>query len=394
MYKEKKVTALIAAGGTGQRLGGDQPKQFLKLGEKTIIELAIEAFLNSAFIDFVFVISKEELISELKEILPDDILDKLSGIVVGGDTRQESVANGLDEISNADLDVTNHIVLVHDAARPYVTPELVDRVVADAYMYDAAIPAVPVKDTIKKVNDGVISNTPNRSELYAAQTPQGFDYNILKSAYEKAKADNFVGTDDAQLVEYLYENQESNDNNFIHIIEGENTNIKITTPEDLPDFNRLVGLGFDVHAFCEDRDLILGGIKIPYDKGLLGHSDADVLTHALMDAILGALNLGDIGTNFPDTDMKYKDISSIKLLDKVTDLMKKKGYTLENADLVIVAEKPKMKDHIPTIRKSLAEVMDVDEWRISIKATTTEGLGFTGREEGIGSQAIVQLIKF
>lgn len=387
MYKEKKVVALIAAGGVGQRVGGSQPKQFIEIEEKSIIEHAIEAFIQSASIDDIYVISKEELIPDLKEILPSHILDKVSGIVAGGGTRQESVLNGLNYLIESDenyLSETNYVVLVHDAARPYITPELIENVVAGVYEYDAVIPVMPVKDTIKQIKDNVIVSTPNREELYAAQTPQGFDLELLKFAYDKAKSDGFVGTDDAQLVEYA--------GTKVHIIEGDNKNIKITTVDDLPSPKRVVGLGFDVHAFEIGRPLILGGIDIPYDKGLLGHSDADVLTHALMDAMLGAMNLGDIGTNFPDNDMKYKDISSIFLLNKVVGLMEEKGYIIENADLVIVAEKPKMKDYIPSIEQNLAKVLNTDISRISIKATTTEGLGFTGREEGIGSQAIVQLI--
>lgn len=235
------------------------------------------------------------------------------------------------------------------------------------------------------VSGSVIVDTPDRDKLYAAQTPQGFDMDLLKLAYERAKKDNFIGTDDAQLVERL--------GNQVEIIPGSEKNIKITTPDDLTDSPRLVGMGFDVHAFSENRDLILGGVKVPYEKGLLGHSDADVLTHALMDAILGALNLGDIGTNFPDNDDKYKDISSLVLLEKVVEKMRQRGYELENADLTIVAEKPKMKNHTMNMREKLAEVMGTDSSRISIKATTTEKLGFTGREEGIGSQAIVQLIQ-
>lgn len=379
MYNNKKVTVLIAAAGTGQRMGADKPKQFLKLGNKTIIQKTIEAFINSASIDCIYVITKPELKSDIKNILPSDIYNKIDAFIDGGNTRQESIFNGLSALSQMD-----EIILIHDAARPYVTPSLIEDIVRAVDKHGAAIPVIPVKDTIKEVKDSIVTNTPIRSNLFGAQTPQGFEYGILMEAYEKAIKEKFVGTDDAQLVEYLGRN--------VHIVEGNNENIKITTVDDLPNNKRVVGLGFDVHGFDSNRDLILGGIKIPYNKGLLGHSDADVLTHALMDAMLGALNLGDIGTNFPDTDNAYKDISSIRLLNNVNRLMKEAGYFIENIDMVIVAEKPKMKEYIPIIKENISEVLNIDNSRVSIKATTTEGLGFTGREEGIGAQVIVQLI--
>lgn len=380
MYKGKKVAALIAAGGRGQRMGSSGFKQFLNIGDKTLLEKSTEAFESSASVDSIYIILPQGYTSRDKSLG----FSKIRKVIEGGETRQQSVYNGLKSIWE-DKDHFTDMVLIHDAARPYINSRVIDDVMEGVFQTGGAVPAVPVKDTVKVAVDGRVVSTPDRTTLFSAQTPQGFDLRVITDAHQKAIEEGFAGTDDAQLVERI---------GFpVEIVAGDESNIKITTPEDMPDEGRLVGLGFDVHAFSENRDLILGGVKIPYDKGLLGHSDADVLTHALIDAILGALNLGDIGTNFPDTDQQYKDIRSTLLLEKVRDLMTQRGYTLENADLIIVAEKPKMKDHISKMRKSLAGVMKTDPDRISIKATTTEGLGFTGREEGIGAQAIIQLIE-
>ena len=381
MYKGKKIVVLIAAAGNGRRMGTATPKQFLSIGDKTLLEKATEAFDNSASVDAIYIIAGQNYMADVKASLTNSQdQSKVKDVIKGGSTRQESVLNGLNRIRDeAD------IVLIHDAARPYISTGLIERIIQGVFEHHAVIPAIPAKDTIKIVNGDMVGDTPERSKVYCAQTPQGFDTNIILKAHEEAKTNGFVGTDDAQLVERLEEK--------VHIIEGEEKNIKVTIKGDLPQSKRNVGIGFDVHAFAEDRDLILGGVNIPYVKGLQGHSDADVLTHALMDAILGALALGDIGTKFPDTDMKYKDASSLLLLKEVADLMTKKGYTLENADMVIVAEKPKMMNHIGKMKDKLAGILDVKPEQISIKATTTEKLGFTGREEGIAAQAIVQLIK-
>ncbi len=375
MYEGKRVVALIAAAGNGQRMGSSKPKQYLNLGNKNLLEKSTEAFEMNASVDDIYIIASSEYPDEIKKLS----FSKIKKITEGGRTRQQSVYNGLKSIDgHAD------IVLIHDAARPYLKSALIDDVIKAVINNGAAIPALPVKDTIKITDNEYITETPDRDSLYSAQTPQGFDIALIIAAHEKARDDNFTGTDDSQLVERL--------GHKVLLVNGDEKNSKITVREDMEP-GRLVGIGFDVHAFAENRDLILGGIKIPYERGLWGHSDADVLTHALMDAILGALNLGDIGTNFPDTDERYKGISSVLLLEKVRDMMIQKGYTLENADLIIVAEKPKMKEHTSLIRENLAEIMSVNPDKISIKATTTEGLGFTGREEGIGAQAIVQLLK-
>ena len=239
----------------------------------------------------------------------------------------------------------------------------------------AAIAAVPPKDTIRHIEEGTL----DRSRLCCVQTPQGFRMELLKKAFEKAAADGFYGTDDASLVERL--------GHAVAIVPGEYSNIKITTPEDLT-MEMRIGTGYDVHKLVEERDLILGGVTIPYEKGLLGHSDADVLTHALMDALLGAAALGDIGKLFPDNDDSFKGISSIELLRRVKSVLDDKGYSLGNADVTVICQKPKLAGYIDEMRVNIAAALETDVDRISIKATTTEKLGFTGRGEGIAAEAV------
>jgi len=377
MYNGKRVAVLIAAAGTGERMNSALPKQFLSIEGKTLLEKSTEAFENNASVDDIYIVTGSRYVNLIKK----ESCQKIRKVIEGGSTRQESVHAGLEQIEK-----NTDIVLIHDAVRPYVSKEQIDRIIEAACHKGAVIPAVPVSDTVKIVDGEKIINTPDRATLYSAQTPQGFEFTLIREAHKNAAEKGIVSTDDAMLIEGT--------DHPVYIISGDVKNTKITYADDLHDKESLVGLGFDVHEFVDDRDLIIGGTELPYERGLKGHSDADVLTHALMDAILGALDLGDIGTNFPDTDMQYKDIKSTILLKKVHGMMTQKGYTLGNADLIIVAEKPKMQEYIPAMKKNLAEVLrTADADRISIKATTTEGLGFTGREEGIGAQAIVQLIK-
>ena len=235
-----------------------------------------------------------------------------------------------------------------------------------------------VKDSLRR-SLGESSRSVNREDYYAVQTPQGFKKSILIEAYDKAMRDGFTGTDDASLVERAgYE---------VEIVKGDYRNIKITTKEDLPMENR-IGTGFDVHAFSEGRDLILGGVRIPFEKGLAGHSDADVLTHALMDALLGAAALGDIGRLFPDTDEDYRGISSMVLLKRVAGLIADNFFSIGNIDITLIAQRPKISPYTEEMRSSIAAVLGIDKSRISIKGTTTEKLGFVGREEGIAAEAV------
>jgi 2-C-methyl-D-erythritol 4-phosphate cytidylyltransferase/2-C-methyl-D-erythritol 2,4-cyclodiphosphate synthase len=291
--------------------------------------------------------------------------------LAGGKERQDSVKNALDLLEDG-------YVLVHDGARPYVTEEVIMNVMMATADKKAAVAAVPSKDTIRQVS-GKNSVTLDRSTLYNVQTPQGFYVPLIKKAFKKAYEDNFYGTDDAMLVERI--------GAYVAIAEGSYGNIKITTKEDLP-VDMRVGSGFDVHRLIENRSLILCGVKIPFEKGLLGHSDADVAIHALMDAMLGAAALGDIGKHFPDTDDKYKGISSVLLLKKVNELIAELGYKVNNVDITIMAQVPKLLPYIQAMREKIAETLEIDENRVNVKATTTEKLGFVGREEGIAAEAV------
>ena len=377
MYRDNRVIAIIVAAGRGKRLGSSLPKQFLKVRGRTILEMSVEAFEQNKYVDEIFVAANADY-CELTEKLCRGF-SKLKKIVAGGAERQDSVRAALDCLRGE-----NGIVLVHDAARPFVSEAVINAVIEGTADFGAAIPTVPAKDTIRQV-DGTGSRTLQRETLACVQTPQGFRISLLKHAFEKAQAEGFLGTDDASLVERMGIN--------ISMVQGEDANRKITTREDLETEMR-IGTGYDVHRLVEGRPLILCGEQIPYEKGLLGHSDADVALHALMDAMLGAAGLGDIGKHFPDTDERYRGISSMKLLQKTAELLREAGYFLGNADITIIAQRPKIAGYIPKMRANIAEIMNCDENKINIKGTTTEKLGFVGREEGIASEAVCILYRY
>ena len=377
MYRDNRVIAIIVAAGRGKRLGSSLPKQFLKVRGRTILEMSVEAFEQNKYIDEIFVAANADY-CELTEKLCRGF-SKLKKIVAGGAERQDSVRAALDCLRGE-----NGIVLVHDAARPFVSEAVINAVIEGTADFGAAIPTVPAKDTIRQV-DGTGSRTLQRETLACVQTPQGFRISLIKHAFEKAQAEGFLGTDDASLVERMGIN--------ISMVQGEDANRKITTREDLETEMR-IGTGYDVHRLVEGRPLVLCGEQIPYEKGLLGHSDADVALHALMDAMLGAAGLGDIGKHFPDTDERYRGISSMKLLQKTAELLREAGYFLGNADITIIAQRPKIAGYIPKMRANIAEIMNCDENKINIKGTTTEKLGFVGREEGIASEAVCILYRY
>ncbi len=359
MYKGKRISVIVAAAGSGRRFGGDVPKQYLKLNDRSVLRNSADAFL--AYADQLVAVTDD--ISRCEKELSG--LDAL--VVKGGSTRQESVYRGL-------LKADGDIILIHDGARPFVTSQVIENVLEGAMEKGACIPAVTPKDTIRTKE-----MTLDRSSLLAVQTPQGFSRQLILEAYESARKEGFSGTDDASLVERLGAE--------IAIAEGDYGNIKITTGEDMPAKMR-IGTGYDVHRLTEGRKLILGGAEIPHTLGLLGHSDADVLIHAIMDALLGAVAEGDIGKLFPDTDDRYKGISSILLLGQVAEIIREKGYTVGNIDATVVAQKPKLAPYIDVMRKNIAEALGVEISCIGVKATTTEKLGFEGRQEGISAQAV------
>lgn len=370
----RNVNVIIGAAGSGKRMGASIPKQFLKQGGKTILEQTVGRFAGCDFVKNIVIVTGEDYLTECENLCKGLVPEGRLHVIAGGKERQDSVYNAMlfleKQGANAD-----DIVLVHDGVRPYVSRDVIFAVAKEASETGAAITAVPPKDTIRHLEEGTLE----RSRLCCVQTPQGFRFGLLKEAFEKAMAEGFYGTDDASLVERL--------GHAVAIVPGEYRNIKITTPEDLT-MEMRIGTGYDVHKLVEERDLILGGVNIPYEKGLLGHSDADVLTHALMDALLGAAALGDIGKLFPDNDDSFKGISSIELLKRVKSALDDKGYSLGNADVTVICQKPKLAGYIDEMRKNIAQALDTDVDRISIKATTTEKLGFTGRGEGIAAEAV------
>lgn len=409
----KNLGVVIVAAGRGSRMRTSESKQFLPLAGMPILIHTLLRFHNLPEVGMIVVVvpaGDEERVRRMAESY--GCADKLVKIVAGGKERQHSVLKGLSILKEK-----TDLVLVHDGVRPFVSPHAVRAVSREAERTGAAVLAVRVKDTIKTVGaDGVIQNTPDRQSLWAVQTPQAFRLSLLLEAYEAAAASDVSATDDAMLVERL--------GVPVHIVEGEYSNIKITTPEDLEWAEHLlarnnaaarsessdkrnesveigigggamirVGQGFDVHAFAEGRKCIIGGVDIPFELGLAGHSDADVLLHAVSDAVLGAIGLGDIGRHFPDTDPNYKDADSVELLNQVWKMAQERDYVLGNLDATIIAQAPKMAPYIPRMREVIALSLQTDPTKINIKASTTEKLGFPGRGEGIAAQAIVCLLK-
>lgn len=373
--------AIVLAGGSGSRMGAQRNKVLLELAGKPVIVRAVEAFTN--LVDGVILVSREEDIPDMRAAMAAANLPVT--IVAGGDSRQSSVWNGLCALPES----CTH-VLIHDGARCLVDEGTIRRCMASVENHGTGVSAIPAIDTIKQVDaDEIVTATPDRSQLRAVQTPQGFTVELIRRAHMSAQQAGFLGTDDASLVERL--------GHPVRLTEGNRRNIKLTTPEDLimaetflgRNFPALrVGQGYDVHRLVEGRDLILCGVNIPHTLGLLGHSDADVAVHALMDAMLGAMALGDIGKHFPDTDERYRGISSMKLLEHVVALLKERHARVTNCDVTIVAQKPKLLPHIPQMQANIASALELPLDRVNIKATTTERLAFEGREEGISAQAI------
>ena len=384
-----KTIVITACGGSGSRMNAGINKILLPLAGKTVIRRSIEAF--DGLIDEMILSVRPEDEARIRQEADLAAVSFPVRLVSGGATRQESVLNGLKSVSWGPDD----LVLVHDAARCMVEPDLIRRVLASCQAFGSGVPAVPAVSTFKLCDaSGCITETLPRASLYEIQTPQGFVASDLLQASLSAMAEGFEVTDDASIMEHA--------GFTVHTVPGAVRNVKLTTPEDYMNAERLlnqdvpslrIGTGYDVHRLTEGRKLILCGVEIPWDLGLLGHSDADVALHALMDAMLGAAAMGDIGKHFPDTDPQYKGISSILLLKKTAELLQQSRYRLVNADVTIVAQKPKLLPYIPQMRKNIAEAVGCSEEAISVKATTTEKLGFEGRQEGISSQAVCLLQK-
>jgi len=378
--------AIILAGGSGSRMGAGRNKVLLTLRGEAVILRSVKAFEGLA--DGMVVVSRQEDMEDIRALLAQAQVNAI--VVPGGATRQDSVWNGLQALPEG-----CDYVLIHDGARCLVDEGTIRRAMHSAEEYRSGIAAIPVVDTIKIAGENEsISATVDRDILRAVQTPQAFDLDLILAAHRKAQEDRFQGTDDASLVEHL--------GLPVYMTLGSKNNIKLTTPEDiamaeailnhsspLPDLR--VGQGYDVHRLVEGRDLILCGVEVPHTLGLLGHSDADVALHALMDAMLGAAALGDIGRHFPDSDPQYKGISSMKLLAHVVNLLAEHHLRVANADVTIVAQKPKLLPHIPQMRENVAKALQLPVERVNVKATTTEKLGFEGEQLGISAQAVCLL---
>ncbi len=383
----QKTAAIIPAAGSGTRMKLEHPKQFHHLLGEPILMHTVRSFFQTPCISGIVIVVPDNWQNTTSQMLEEyGLADKTITIVKGGRRRQDSVFNGLQAVG-ADVE----IVLVHDGARPMVSEDLINRCSLAAARHGAAIAAIPVKDTLKKGSSAdTILETINRNNLWQAQTPQAAQKNLLKKAYQET-GDQDV-TDEASLLE--------NAGIPVHLVEGSETNFKITRPEDLALAEKIlmktvihqrIGHGFDAHRFVPERDLVLGGIVVPHEKGLAGHSDADVLTHALCDAILGAMGEGDLGSHFPDSDARFKNIYSISLLDDIMALADKRNLAVSNADITVICQSPKLAPHIPAMKKKLAHACKTTTDRINIKATTTEKMGYTGRQEGISCHAVVML---
>jgi 2-C-methyl-D-erythritol 4-phosphate cytidylyltransferase/2-C-methyl-D-erythritol 2,4-cyclodiphosphate synthase len=408
------VTAIIAAGGRGLRFGGASPKQLLEIGGRAILERSVAAFLAHPAVN--------ELVVALPQPLADDPPPYLRSagkplrIVSGGARRQDSVANAFRA-----ADAASDVIVIHDAARPFASADLIGRTIAAAAESGAAVAAVQARDTVKRTKDGpdeaghFVRETIARETIYLAQTPQAFRRDVLSDAL----AQTIDATDEATLAERA--------GHAVRIVEGEASNLKITTRADLvlaeaiarsaeafalhpaesmgrgqrlesPEregFSRAApartgraGIGYDLHRLVEGRPLILGGVTIPFDRGLAGHSDADAVCHAITDAVLGAAGAGDIGRHFPDTDPAWKGASSVDLLRRAVEVVRDRGYEVGNVDASVIAERPKLLPYIEAMTANVAAALGISADRVSIKGKTNEGVGALGRGEAIAVHAI------
>jgi 2-C-methyl-D-erythritol 4-phosphate cytidylyltransferase/2-C-methyl-D-erythritol 2,4-cyclodiphosphate synthase len=390
------VSAIIAAGGRGLRLGADRPKQFLEIGGRSMLEASVAALVASDRIHEIVVALPAEHLREIAGAWPAQA--KPIAFVAGGARRQDSVANAFAR-SSRDAEV----VVIHDAARPFVTPDVIARTIDGARAHGAAIAAIAVRDTVKQTGETAadgsrpIRVTIPRESVFLAQTPQAFRRDVLARALEEGRSVD--ATDEAMLVERL--------GLPVHVVEGDPRNVKITTSHDLAaaqarlegdGFSRRlldvrIGNGYDLHRLVAGRPLILAGVTIPFDKGLDGHSDADIVCHAVTDAVLGAGALGDIGRLFPDTDPNWKGADSIGLLKRAVARVQAAGYRVANVDVTVIAQKPKLLPYLDEMRANLAAALGVDPGAVSVKGKTNEGVDSMGHGESMACHAVALLMR-
>lgn len=377
------VSAIIVAAGRGTRLGGEIPKQWRQLAGQTVARRTLTLFHEFPLIDRIVLVVHRDDVGLAQDHLPDPSIS----IVIGGDSRGASVQAGLEALVGG----ATTRVLIHDVARPLVGSEVLNRVCAALDTCKGAAPAVAVTDALWRGGDGVIRDVVDRSALYRAQTPQGFHFDDILAAH---RAHPGGASDDVEVARAA--------GIEVTMVPGDEQNLKITVPGDFERAERIlaagqmdirVGNGFDVHRFGEGDQVTLCGVEVAYSRGLQGHSDADVGMHALTDAIYGALAQGDIGRHFPPSDPQWKGAASEIFLEHAITLMRDTGYALSNADVTLICEFPKIGPHADAMAQVLARIMDVAPDRVSVKATTSEKLGFTGRGEGIAASATVAMVK-
>lgn len=373
-----KTVALVVAAGRGRRFGGDTPKQYQSLAGRPVLRHSLAR------------LAADPLITAVRAVIHPDDLDlyreaahglALPDPVFGGETRQDSVRLGLESL----IELAPDQVLIHDGARPFLDEPSVARVIAALSDHDGAIPAIAVADTLKRGQDGLVCTTVDRAGLWRAQTPQGFRFAPILAAHRLCAGCEL--TDDAAVAEKA--------GLGVALVAGSESNVKITTASDLIRAQSVfsgpgvmcVGNGFDVHRFAAGTGVWLCGVQVPHDHGLEGHSDADVALHALTDAVLGAICAGDIGAHFPPTDPQWKGVSSDRFLAHACNLVEGLGGKIQHVDVTLICERPKVGPHRSAMRMRLAEILAIPPSRVSVKATTTEGLGFAGRREGIAAQA-------
>ncbi|WP_310620424.1 bifunctional 2-C-methyl-D-erythritol 4-phosphate cytidylyltransferase/2-C-methyl-D-erythritol 2,4-cyclodiphosphate synthase [Flexibacterium corallicola] len=396
--KRQTVAVIIVAGGSGTRMHHKNtplPKQYLDLGGKSILRHTLECFSEHPEINYIIPIIREQDRQTYTACIKDLETDKLMQPVLGGSERQHSVRNGLSALRKVNPDY----VLIHDGVRPFVSKSTIEAIVNSLTdHHDTVLPAIPITDTLKRQDENqCVAQTVDRKGLWAAQTPQGFLYKNILEAHQTAfnqGLDHF--TDDTALMEWAGAS--------VQIIPGQKDNIKITNPEDLVNARRViamvgteklgdirVGTGYDVHAFEDGDAVTLGGISIPHNQKLKGHSDADVALHALTDAIFGALADGDIGSHFPPSDPQWKGAASDQFLKYAVEKVYKTGGRINHLDLTIICETPKIGPNRDAMREAIARICQLPKGRIAVKATTSEKLGFTGRKEGIAAMACATL---
>jgi 2-C-methyl-D-erythritol 4-phosphate cytidylyltransferase/2-C-methyl-D-erythritol 2,4-cyclodiphosphate synthase len=372
------VTALIVAAGKGERVGGAMPKQFRLLGGKPVLRWAVESLIRHPSVRTVrVVVGKDQQDSAAAALEGLDVGD----FIAGGTERADSVRAGLDEISG-------DAVLVHDAARPFCPPAVVDRLLASLEFFEGAAPVLPVGDTLARIGES-LGDPVDRSGMVRVQTPQAFRLGRLKSAYGLWTGS--PPTDETTVLRAA--------GMKVAAVEGDPALEKLTLPADFERAEQWLagrllprtGMGFDVHAFSGEGPIMLGGIEVAHPRGLSGHSDADVVLHAITDALLGAAGLGDIGEHFPPSDPRWKGAQSSLFLSHAVDLLRGKGALIDHIDCIVIAEAPRIGPHRAAMRARIAEIAGLSVDQVSVKATTTEGLGFTGRGEGIAAQAVASI---